>query len=311
MYIWPVKNLLILVFCLCCLGANAQDSSSSRPEGLPFKTRQRIVDGMGVTIYGGMLLWLNSAWYQQYQRVPFKVFNDIGEWQQVDKAGHAWAAYSCAHIGYGLWKWSGYSNTKATLLGAGSGWVFLMGVEYLDGRSAKWGWSWGDVAANTFGAGLFAAQQLTWQEQKIRLKFSSHLEPYPADLRPRARELFGTSLPNRLLKDYNAQTYWLSFPLPASWKLPKWLRLSVGYGAQGMYGGYENTARNDAGALTFDRPDIARYRQWFLSPDIDLTQIRTRSKFLKSLFYTVNILKFPAPALELSRGRLKGHFLHF
>jgi hypothetical protein len=101
--------------------------------------------------------------------------------------------------------------------------------------------------------------------------------------------LFGSTLPELLLKDYNAQTYWLSFNLhsflPQS-KLPKWLNVSVGYGAQGLLGGYENVAYDNNGNVVFDRRDIPRYRQWYLAPDVDLTKIKTKSKFIRtSLFY--------------------------
>ncbi|RYZ23232.1 MAG: DUF2279 domain-containing protein [Chitinophagaceae bacterium] len=334
MYICCVKNLWLAVLSLLFQQLSAQDSTRPMPDEVivicdcfprptaaravrnqpvteGFTGRKLLVDAAAVGIYGGMLAWLNGAWYKDYERSRFHTFNDFGEWQQMDKAGHAWSVYSMSHIGYGLWRWSGYSNKKATLLASGSGLAFMLGVEYLDGRSAEWGWSWGDAGADLFGAALFATQQLTWQEQKIQLKFSAHPVSYGPEFSARAKELFGTSLQNKLLKDYNAQTYWLSFPLPKAWKLPKWLRLSAGYGAGGMFGGYENTARDGAGNLTFNRPDIRRYRQWFLAPDIDLTQIKTQNKFLRSLFYTVNILKFPAPALEFSNGSLKGHLLEF
>jgi uncharacterized protein YfiM (DUF2279 family) len=311
MYICCVKNFWISLLCCLTFGARAQDSLGAATTGMPLKTKKLVVNGVATGIYGGMLLWLNGAWYQDYERSNFHTFNDIGEWQQMDKAGHAWSVYSMSHIGYGLWRWSGYSNKKATLLAAGSGLAFMLGVEYLDGRSAQWGWSWGDAGADLFGATLFAAQQLGWGRQYIRLKFSAHPASYPTELAPRAKELFGSSLQNKLLKDYNAQTYWLSFPLPVGWKLPRWLRMSVGYGANGMYGGYENRALDKDGNVTFNRPDIRRYRQWYLAPDIDLTQIRTKSRFLRSVFYSINILKFPAPALEFSKGSFKGHLLQF
>jgi hypothetical protein len=112
----------------------------------------------------------------------------------------------------------------------------------------------------------------------------------------------------RLLKDYNAQTYWLSFNLksflPAR-NIPKWLNVSIGYGAEGMFGGYENLSYDKDGNVDFDRRDIKRYRQLYLSPDIDLTKINTKSKALKTVFEVFNVLKFPAPALELSNGSLK------
>lgn len=161
-----------------------------------------------------------------------------------------------------------------------------------------------------FGAGLYASQELGWKEQKIGFKFSSHNKNYKqADLKARADDLYGSSFQGRLLKDYNAQTYWLSaniksfFPKTA---LPAWLNVSVGYGAEGMFGGFENIAKNKTdGTITFDRRDIKRYRQFYLAPDVDLTKIRTKSKLLKSVFSALNVLKFPAPAVEFSNGKFR------
>jgi hypothetical protein len=207
-----------------------------------------------------------------------------------------------------MWKWAGIEKKKAVFIGSGTGLLYLLSIEYLDGRSAEWGWSWSDVAANVLGTGLYAGQEFLWKEQKINLKYSAHIEHYePSDLEDRADYLFGNTKPERMLKDYNQQTYWMSFNLKSILKLksfPAWLNIAIGHGAEGMFGGYENVDYDEDGNITFDRRDIKRYRQWYLSPDIDLTRIKTKSKFLRSVFSAVNILKFPAPALELSNGKL-------
>jgi hypothetical protein len=69
--------------------------------------------------------------------------------------------------------------------------------------------------------------------------------------------------------------------------------------------------RDNSGKTTFDRRDIKRYRQWYLAPDVDLTRIKTNSRFLKTVFTTFNMLKFPVPALELSNSKLRFHLLQF
>ena len=61
----------------------------------------------------------------------------------------------------------------------------------------------------------------------------------------------------------------------------------------------------------FNRTDIERNRQWYLSPDIDLTKIKTNKKLLKTLLFGLNAIKIPAPALYFSHGKLKGHLLYF
>jgi hypothetical protein len=166
---------------------------------------------------------------------------------------------------------------------------------------------------NIAGAALYTGQQLGWRDQKFMIKFSyMHYDYLPED-QPRAEELFGTGM-ERVLKDYNAQTYWLSFS-PRSFfpnsRWPAWLNLAIGHNGRLMLGGRENTWTDENGD-TVDRTDAERYRRMFLSLDLDLTRIPTRNKFLKSVFSVVNVLKIPAPALEFdARGNWKGHWIYY
>jgi hypothetical protein len=51
------------------------------------------------------------------------------------------------------------------------------------------------------------AQDAGWGEQRFRLKFSAHLTPYAEE----APICSARTTAARVLKDYNGQTYWLSF----------------------------------------------------------------------------------------------------
>jgi hypothetical protein len=70
-------------------------------------------------------------------------------------------------------------------------------------------------------------------------------------------------------------------------------------------GGYENIAYDKDGNITFDRRDIPRYRQWYVAPDVDLTKIKSKNKFVRSTLAVFNCLKFPAPAVEFSKKGVK------
>ena len=94
-------------------------------------------------------------------------------------------------------------------------------------------------------------------------------------------------------------------------KLPAWLCVAVGYGAEGMFGGEENIAKDANGNITFDRRDIKRYRQWYLASDIDLSKIKTKSKALNVFLTILSAFKFPTPSLELSNGKFKVNATHF
>jgi hypothetical protein len=152
-------------------------------------------------------------------------------------------------------------------------------------------------------------------EKKIKLKFTFNKKNYEEpDLNKRAEQLYGKTELERFIKDYNGQTYWSSANIQSFFpetKLPRWLSISVGYGAEGMFGGTKNIGYDDAGNVIFDRSDIKRYRQWYLSADVDFTKIRTNKKGIKVLLFVLNSFKFPAPSLEFSNGSFKVHWIVF
>ncbi len=265
--------------------------------------------------FGGMLIGLNAAWYAQYPKSGFHFFNDKAEWLQVDKVGHTFSAYSGSRASMELWRWAGLSRKQRIWIGGLSGIGYESVIETLDGFSSEYGFSVSDYVANVLGSGMFIAQELAWDDQRIKLKFSFHKKNYgEADLNARADKIYGKTEIERFLKDYNAQTYWLSANIHSFFsesKWPRWLSFSVGYGAEGMFGARSNIAVDKTGTVVFDRSDITRYRQWYLAPDIDLTKIKTNKKSLKIIFFVLSTLKFPTPALEYSKSGFKGHWLVF
>jgi uncharacterized protein YfiM (DUF2279 family) len=281
------------------------------------RNRTILISSVNVIGYGGSLILFSSAWYKDFPKSKFHTFNDSKEWQQVDKFGHAWAAYNTGKASSAMWQWTGMSNKKATLLGGISSAAYLTVIEFLDGRSSQWGWSWADMAANIGGSGLFISQQLAWQEQRIQFKFSFHKKNYgEPQLNTRADKLYGKSWYERMLKDYNGQTYWFSANIKSFFpdsKLPAWLNIAAGYGADGMFGGFSNQwTETPYSSLLIDRSDIKRVRQFYLAPDIDFTKIKTNKKWLRTAFHFLNAFKMPAPALMIDcKGKLKAYALYF
>lgn len=254
---------------------------------------------------GGALVGLNQLWYKDYEKSNFHFKNDNAHWLQMDKAGHAFSAYHMGRFGAELLEWSGSSKKSQLLYGSTLGFTFLTAVEVMDGYSAEWGFSWGDVAANASGTVLYVGQELLWEEQRIVPKFSFHRTPY-AGARP---EVLGSTFSEEILKDYNGQTYWLSVNIHSFFKeskIPKWLNLAVGYGGEGMI------TANDALVNTIFLPEKERTRQFYVSFDVDLTKIQTKNHFLKTLFSVFNTIKVPAPTLEFRElGGVKGRIMYF
>lgn len=294
---------------------NFKDTSEEYISNPYNKKRVRLVTIANIAGYGGALVALNAAWYTQFPRSGFHFFNDDAEWLQVDKVGHAYSAYSESRAGRELWKWAGMPRKKAIWLGGLTGVGYQSIIEILDGFSSEYGFSVTDFGANVFGSGMFIAEELAWDDQRIRFKFSFHKKNYgQPDLNARADYLYGKTEIERFIKDYNAQTYWLSANIhsffPQS-KFPRWLSFSVGYGADGMFGARSNVAVDKNGTVIFDRSDLKRYHQWYISPDLDFSKIQTNKKGLKVLFFLLDAVKFPAPAIEYSNGRFKGHWVVF
>lgn len=268
------------------------------------KRLQAIVIGE-VALGSATLIGLNQLWYADYPRSDFHFVNDNAEWLQMDKMGHVFSAYQLGSYGASILNWSGASRKSQLIYGSTLGLAFLTAVEVFDGYSDNWGASAGDVAANTAGTALYVSQELLWKEQRIVPKFSFHTTPY-ASARP---QVLGSSISEQILKDYNGQTYWLSANIRSFAKtsnIPKWFNIAFGYGAEGMI-----TGRNEFVNTVF-LPERERYRQFYLSLDLDLTKIKTKSHFVKTILTVFNFIKIPAPTFEIrSNGGTKFHFIYF
>jgi uncharacterized protein YfiM (DUF2279 family) len=286
-------------------GFSQDNATFLKPSDSLIKQRRNSVVLSESILASGALVGLNQLWYADFVHSKLHSVNDNEEWLQMDKAGHLFSSYHIGGFGANALKWSGCNKKSQLIYGATIGLAFMSTVEVFDGYSSEWGFSWGDMLANTTGTSLYISQELLWNEQRIVPKFSYHTTQY-ASIRP---NVLGNSLSQQILKDYNGQTYWLSFNIHSFFKqskTPKWLNLAVGYGADGMVTGKSET--NDV----FLYPETKRIRQFYLTLDADLTKINTKSHFLKTIFLIFNSIKIPAPTIEInSLGAASFHYLYF
>ncbi|MEO6133201.1 MAG: DUF2279 domain-containing protein [Saprospiraceae bacterium] len=298
------------------------DSPSSFHPG-----RYWTVAGVSIAGYSGALISLNELWYKQYPRTSFHFFNDAEEWLQMDKAGHLFTAYFEADWIHGALEWTGVKPKPSIWAGALAAIGLQASLEMFDGFSSKWGFSLSDFATNIAGAGMWASQELAWNEQRIRMKVSASYRTYPDEVIPgepsgsttlktRTDDLYGTNIFQSFLKDYNSQTVWFSFNihsfLKEESKFPKWLNIAVGYGAENMFGGFENKWKIGNTEYKLSGEKYPRFRQLYISPDLDLSKIKIKSRPLKTLVCMANIFKIPAPALEINgKGGVKWKWMYF
>jgi len=208
-------------------------------------------------------------------------------------------------VGMDLLAWSGASKKNQLIYGATLGFAFLTTIEIFDGFSEEWGFSPGDVLANALGTSLLIGQELLWNEQRIQYKFSFHTTDFPQYY----PEKLGENTLQQIIKDYNGQTYWLSVNIWSFFKesrIPRWLNVAVGYGSEGL---------PEIHPTPYNYPGMEPYptfRQFYASIDVDLTKIRTKSPFLKTIFNVFNYLKIPAPTLEITgKGKFIFHPVYF
>lgn len=299
-----IKHICIVFFVTISTVAQSKFESFLTPsDTLNLPRRNAIIISESSTM-SLSLLGLNQLWYADYPRSKFHTLNDADEWLQMDKVGHVFSSYQIGRAGANILNWSGVSKKNQLVYGSTLGFTFLTAVEVFDGFSEEWGFSWSDMAANAAGTGLYVGQELLWEEQRITLKYSFHQTKYA----PQRPDKLGEGFIEEMLKDYNGQTYWLSANVHSFFKesqIPKWLNVAIGYGADGMLTGKSETVNN----LIISHQ---RKRQFYLSLDVDLSRIETKSHVLKTIFEVFNVIKVPFPTLELDdRGVLKVHPVYF
>ncbi len=298
-----MKRSLILLLLIIQSNVYAQDSSKVN------KPRLYIAAGAQAGVLVGGMAWLNYIWYEGHDKLGFHFYNNDGnEYLMIDKLGHGFAAYQESYIAYHTLRWAGLSKKKALLFGGPYGLILQTPIEIFDAMYDGYGFSKNDMIANFAGSALFTVQQLIWDDQIIKPKFSyspsAYRKYYPSRL--------GETHIQSFFLDYNAHTYWLSFPAKSilrTEKTPKWLNFALGYSANGMFGEFTNATINNLGEPI---PYFDRYRQFLFSLDLDLTKIPTKSKGLRILFDVVNRIKIPAPTLEYnSLGKVKAYGVYF
>lgn len=302
------KNFVytILIFLYTNVNCHGQSTEGIAADSLNRKKLIIVAAGTGAG-WAGSMTALYSAWYSQEQLSGFHFFDDSKNWLQMDKAGHVYTAWKINELTTSMFRWTGLNRRTSLLIGSSVSFGYQATLEIFDGLSEDWGFSWSDLTANTVGVLGFAAQDLMWNEQRIIPKFSSHPTEFAA-YRP---SVLGSNFGERLLKDYNGQTYWLSFS-PSTFfehsKIPKWLCVSIGYSAHERLVGSEDLS-------TFSKDGVTRNfdssREWLLSLDIDFSRIPVKRTWLRKTLNQLNYLKIPFPAVMLRNGVFYGKPLYF
>ncbi len=282
----------------------AQPSFFAKPDSVNKGRLIGVTAGVSAA-WGGSILGLSQVWYEDVEKTKWHTFDDSRNWLQMDKVGHFYTAHKINQLTSDLYIWSGLERKKSVLIGTGISLGYQTTLEMFDSYSLEWGFSWSDMAANALGSVSYMSQQLIWEEERIIPKFSYHPTKF-AEIRP---TVLGSTFAESLLKDYNGQTYWLSFS-PGTFlkrsKIPKWACISFGYSVnQKLVGSASSYTDLNSGKTYIEQ------REYLLSLDIDFSRLPVKKPWLKTLLKQFNYLKLPFPSLILRDGKLTGNILYF
>ena len=266
-------------------------------DGTYWRTQTDLKYARFLSIMGGIAMidlfafnQLRHIWDQENMTKMHSMnwWNDVHNYQRMDKIGHFTDAYFVSDLTSKLYRWSGISGTESVWYGALTGWLWMLQIEISDGFFADWGFSWLDLSANTLGSGFFVLQHyfpevLGGLHPKISYNVSSKWKNNLYEKTPKA-----------FIDDYEGITFWMAINpyhyFPDSWKrgFPKWLAplgIAVGYGAEGI-------AENPQ----FGRP------QWYVGLDIDLRKIPigNESGFFKFIKSELNFIRLPLPTIRFT-----------
>ncbi len=246
------------------------------PEAEPRLNYWRITAVTGLSVAGGLgvLETQRRRWWAD-RNPRFRILNDWEYVRWADKAGHVYSSSLFTRFYRSSFRWAGLSDRDAALWGAGAAWTQMFYYEVLDGFGPQWGFSPGDLAANTVGVGFTTAKE-----------FVPALEPFTvkASYWPSGWE------GKNFTDDYAGQTLWLTANLHGlapdgalKDALPEWLNLAVGYGARDL-----------------DELEFLTTSYVYLAFDIEPTILPFEGKVWDTITGWLHYGHFPAPGIRLT-----------
>ena len=256
------------------------------------------IDYWRLSSMAGLMLAVNMValnyqmdiWYTEETTVfhSLDFVEDWGKYQQMDKFGHFADAYFTSDLSGKIYRWSGMSGNSSVWFGALTGWLWMLEIEMNDAFMSDWGFSWGDMLANTAGSAFYVLQQFNYDLLGgIHPKFSWHKSDAWKEMR------YNTD-PKALIEDYEGLTFWVTVNphhyFPDNWKktYPEWLApLGLAFGV----------SAKDIGINPW-----GGYKEYFVGLDVDLRKLPIwgdlgMTKFIVS---EINFLRLPLPVIRFS-----------
>jgi hypothetical protein len=271
------KHTLTKSFVPIQIKSITQGESKFRPVRFAIVSTGVIGTTVGVFLYFQNIWWAGEIGNFHLDQGADRVYS-----LNLDKCGHFWSSKIASDVIGDMMQWTGVKPTTALWMGAGFGILTSGIVEIKDGLAPYWGFSIGDMTANSLGAFFPVAQHYCRPLRHFSVKWSYDFQ------NPSYYKTLDGNHNKAFMDDYERHNYWLSanvhglLPMPLKPYWPKFLNLALGLSAQHLTGKGGGT------------------HELFLALDYDLTKIPIKSPTLRRVFHYLNNLHFPAPTIRIS-----------
>ena len=300
MAIAPLLLLLLLALPPPAAGDPPKpESPPESPSGVRYG-RLAALAATGAALDYAAFKYFDRAWYVGEKQDHIRWIHDwYGDaYLDLDKGAHFMGGLVMAESLGDAFRWSGFGERSAALLGTAVSWAALLQIEMRDAYFREWGFSVPDFFYNTLGAGMPLVYSLVPGARAVGFKFSYFPSPLYRDHDKRLAA--GRPRTEFVIDDYEGMTFWVTLALDrvlrgrarALW--PDYLGLALGYGATGLHG--SNVKSKGPFKEYKDLPDARP--EFFLSLDYDLRFLPGEGGLLDSLKRHLNYLHLPAPAVR-------------
>ncbi|WP_375443737.1 hypothetical protein [uncultured Fibrella sp.] len=260
------------------------------------RRRTGLLVGSSVLTLGSTYVYLEKKWWSEgYTNFHLDDGRDFRYASNVDKLGHLLGGIFTADVYYSGFRWAGVPQRRAEWYALGAAAFVQLSIEFKDGFSPRYGFSWADVTTGTLG-GLWPMLQNHspfFKDSQVKFSYWQRTDKY--------FEQRGIKLQPFSIDDYINQAYWFSFSprhifgskFRQTW--PDWLQVSVGFGL-------------DADTWSPTRTGEGGLWEVYLAPDIDLVKLfKPRKPLMRSVLHVLNYIKVPLPTLQIApKPRLWG-----
>ena len=275
--------------------------ASPRRAGLHLSRLAALLGGGAAVHYVGFE-YFDRAWYQGQKTSSIRWIHDWSgdTYLNLDKGGHFMGGVFLSRGLSGVYRWTGFGDRSAALLGTLTSWGALLEIEMRDAYFREWGFSVPDFAANTLGAAVPLLHALVPASRAVGFKISYWPSKLYTERGQRSRDPVRPHT-DYLIDDYEGMTFWMTLAVDdllwggAKEAWPDYLGLALGYGATGLHG--SNVKSKGRFKEYKDLPDARP--EIFVALDYDARYLPGHGELWSSFKTQLNWIHFPAPAVRI------------